>query len=41
MADQAYCKSDFHQLPGQPYYTARNRGGTKKIFKLKKLSKFG
>lgn len=40
MDDETYVKSDFHQLPGQEYYVARNRGGVNKIFKVKKLSKF-
>lgn len=38
--DETYIKADFNQIPGQEFYTAKQRGGVAEKFRQKKLSKF-
>lgn len=40
MDDETYCKSDFNQLPGHKFYTARTKGGVRKDQRTTKISKF-
>lgn len=40
MDDETLVKADFHQIPGQKYYTATSRTGVKKIYRYTYMSKF-